>query len=169
VDAIGGGGWGPVATATLMNGRQTEPRFIVGSVNLAEFFVTLAITLTFGLTLGFQNFLWHITIPLIIGGVLVAPVAALVSRRISPKLLMAAVGVLLVLLNGKTALGLAGIPGIPPGQGPPARGTASTLGLTASTTADSAWRCPAWYSSSMAWTTICSSAVVRGLTISTML
>jgi uncharacterized membrane protein YfcA len=103
VDAIGGGGWGPVATATLMTGRQTEPRLIVGSVNLAEFFVTLAITLTFGLTLGFENFLWHITIPLIIGGVLVAPVAALVSRRVSPKLLMVSVGVLLVLLNGKTA------------------------------------------------------------------
>lgn len=103
VDAIGGGGWGPVATATLMSGRQTEPRFIVGSVNLAEFFVTLAITLTFGLTLGFENFLWHITIPLIVGGVLVAPVAALVSRRVSPKLLMTTVGVLLVLLNGKTA------------------------------------------------------------------
>ena len=103
VDAIGGGGWGPIAAASLMTGRQTEPRLIVGSVNVAEFFVSLAITLTFGLTLGFQNFLWHVTIPLIIGGVLVAPVAALVSRRVSPKLLMAAVGGLLVLLNGKTA------------------------------------------------------------------
>jgi uncharacterized membrane protein YfcA len=103
VDAIGGGGWGPIATSTLMTGRQAEPRKIVGSANAAEFFVTLAITITFAVTLGLENFLWQITIPLIIGGVLIAPVAALASRRVSPRMLVAAVGVLLVLLNAKTA------------------------------------------------------------------
>jgi hypothetical protein len=86
----------------LLNGNQTAPRYIVGSVNLAEFFVTVAIALTFALTLGFQSFLWHISLPLIIGGVLVAPVAAYASSRVPPALMGVAVGLLLVVLNVKT-------------------------------------------------------------------
>ena len=102
LDAIGGGGWGPVATATLVTSNQTTPRYIIGSVNVAEFFVTTAIVLTFGLTLGFQNFLWHITLPLMVGGMLIAPVAAYTSSRVSPVLMGVAVGLLLVILNVKT-------------------------------------------------------------------
>jgi uncharacterized membrane protein YfcA len=102
LDAIGGGGWGPVATATLVTSNQITPRYIIGSVNVAEFFVTVAIVLTFGLTLGFQNFLWHITLPLMVGGMLIAPVAAYTSSRVSPVLMGVAVGLLLVILNVKT-------------------------------------------------------------------
>ncbi|MGQ9585619.1 MAG: sulfite exporter TauE/SafE family protein, partial [Anaerolineae bacterium] len=50
-DAIGGGGWGPIVTSTLV-ARGKNPRFAVGSVNLAEFFVTLAESVTFVLTIG---------------------------------------------------------------------------------------------------------------------
>jgi uncharacterized protein len=102
LDAIGGGGWGPVATATLVTSNQTTPRYIIGSVNVAEFFVTMAIVLTFGLTLGFENFLWHITLPLMVGGMLIAPIAAYTSSRVSPVLMGVAVGLLLVTLNVKT-------------------------------------------------------------------
>jgi uncharacterized membrane protein YfcA len=102
VDAISGGGWGPIATSTLVIRNQTTPRYVIGSVNLAEFFVTVSISLTFGLTLGFQNFLWHITLPLIIGGVLIAPVAAYAARWVSPAFLSVMVGLLLISLNAKT-------------------------------------------------------------------
>ena len=102
VDAIGGGGWGPVATSTLMVSNQTAPRYVIGSVDLAEFFVTVAIVVTFGLTLGFQSFLWHITLPLLVGGVLIAPVAAYASSRVPPTLMGVAVGLLLMVLNVKT-------------------------------------------------------------------
>ena len=102
VDAIGGGGWGPISTSTLIARNQSTPRYVIGSVNVAEFFVTVAITLTFGLVLGFQNFLWHITLPLIIGGVLIAPVAAYAARWVSPVLLSVSVGLLLIGLNSKT-------------------------------------------------------------------
>ncbi len=102
VDAIGGGGWGPIATSTLVSRNQTTPRKVVGSVSLAEFAVTVAITLTFAVTLGFQNFLWHITLPLLVGGVLIAPLAAYAARRVPAKALGVAVGLLLVALNLRT-------------------------------------------------------------------
>src|SRR5687767_4000790 len=57
VDAIGGGGWGPMVASTLI-GRGTTPRFAIGSVNLAEFFVTVMITSTFLFTIGLE--LWPI-------------------------------------------------------------------------------------------------------------
>ncbi|MBM3943756.1 MAG: sulfite exporter TauE/SafE family protein [SAR202 cluster bacterium] len=104
VDAVGGGGWGPIATSTLVSHNHATPRRIVGSVSLSEFFVTLSITLTFIFTLGIHNFLWKITIPLLLGGILVAPVAAYVSRRVPGKALGIAVGLLLIVLNSRTVL-----------------------------------------------------------------
>lgn len=59
-DAVGGGGWGPVVTSTLL-GRGVEPRTVIGSVNLAEFFVTLTVAATLVTTIGSD--LW----PIIIG------------------------------------------------------------------------------------------------------
>ncbi|MDZ4158159.1 MAG: sulfite exporter TauE/SafE family protein, partial [Anaerolineaceae bacterium] len=53
LDAIGGGGWGPVVTTTLV-ARGNCPRSTIGSVNLAEFFVTLAVSITFMSTIGFE-------------------------------------------------------------------------------------------------------------------
>src|SRR5262249_22510124 len=51
VDAVGGGGWGPVVTSTLV-AKGNSPRFVIGSVNTAEFFVALATSLTFFITIG---------------------------------------------------------------------------------------------------------------------
>jgi len=99
VDAIGGGGWGPICTSTLVAANRTEPRYVIGSVNLAEFFTTSAIVATFAVTLGLETFLWNITIPLIIGGVIVAPVAAYTCKSVSQTLLGAAVGMIIIVLN----------------------------------------------------------------------
>ncbi|MFX0170108.1 MAG: sulfite exporter TauE/SafE family protein [Candidatus Hodarchaeota archaeon] len=104
VDAFGGGGWGPICTSTLVTANKREPRVIIGSVNIAEFFTTVAIVITFGFTVGFENFLWFITIPLIIGGILAAPVAAYTCKRVPPVLLGTLVGSILIVLNSRTLM-----------------------------------------------------------------
>lgn len=101
VDAIGGGGWGPIVTSTLL-GQGATPRYAIGSVNLAEFFVTLTISTTFFLTVGLS--LWPIIAGLIIGGVIAAPFAALATKHIPDKVLMLMVGGVVMLLSLRTIL-----------------------------------------------------------------
>lgn len=101
VDAIGGGGWGPMVTSTLL-GQGTEPRYAIGSVNLAEFFVTVAISATFLFTIGLD--LWPIITGLIIGGVIAAPLAALATKYLPAKMLMILVGCVIVVLSARTIL-----------------------------------------------------------------
>jgi uncharacterized membrane protein YfcA len=96
LDSIGGGGWGPVVTSTLI-GQGTTPRYAIGSVNLAEFFVTFTISATFVFTIGLE--LWPIISGLIIGGVIAAPFAAYATKSIPPKALMILVGCVVVLLS----------------------------------------------------------------------
>jgi uncharacterized membrane protein YfcA len=96
VDAVGGGGWGPVVTSTLV-AKGNSPRFVIGSVNTAEFFVALATSATFFFTLG-SVYLTAI-VGLVIGGLLAAPIAAVACKHVQPKPLMAAVGVLIVFLS----------------------------------------------------------------------
>ena len=100
-DAIGGGGWGPIVTTTLV-ARGNNPRLTIGSVNLAEFFVTVSESIVFALTIGFVH--WKIIIGLMIGGVLAAPLAALVCARIPRRPLMILVGILIVGLSIRTLL-----------------------------------------------------------------
>lgn len=99
LDAIGGGGWGPIVTSSLL-GQGATPRYAIGSVNLAEFFVTLTISATFFVTIGLS--LWPIILGLIIGGVIAAPFAAFAAKHIPAKLLMLAVGCVVVLLSMHT-------------------------------------------------------------------
>jgi uncharacterized protein len=100
-DAIGGGGWGPIVTSTLVaNGHN--PRSTIGSVNLSEFFVTLAEAATFVALLGLVH--WHVIVGLIIGGAVAAPLAALVCRRLPSRVLMVAVGVVITLLSIRTLM-----------------------------------------------------------------
>ncbi|MBZ0292806.1 MAG: sulfite exporter TauE/SafE family protein [Anaerolineae bacterium] len=98
-DAIGGGGWGPIVTSTLV-ARGGEPRFVIGSVNTAEFFVTLLQAITFFTVLGQV----HVTavIGLIIGGVVAAPAAAYISKNLAAKRLMLLVGLLIITLSVRT-------------------------------------------------------------------
>ena len=94
-DAIGGG-WGPMVTSTLL-GHGTTPRFTIGSVNFAEFFVTVTISVTFLGTIGLE--LWPIIAGLILGGALAAPVAAYAAKAIPDRPLMILVGSVIVLLS----------------------------------------------------------------------
>ena len=98
-DAIGGGGWGPIVTSTLV-ARGEKPRFAIGSVNLAEFFVTVAEAATFFLTLGLVH--WKVIVGLTVGGVLAAPLAAYVCKRLPARALMVMVGTLIIILSIRT-------------------------------------------------------------------
>ncbi|MBI3893295.1 MAG: sulfite exporter TauE/SafE family protein [Candidatus Wallbacteria bacterium] len=96
LDAIGGGGWGPVVTTTLL-ARGGHARNVIGSVNLAEFFVTVAAAATFLATA--QKLEWRAIAGLILGGVVAAPLAAYVTRLLSPRVLATAVGALITGLS----------------------------------------------------------------------
>lgn len=99
-DAIGGGGWGPIVTTTLV-ARGNHPRTTIGSVNFTEFFVTFAQSVTFILTLSFVAY-WKIILGLLLGGMIAAPIAAFATRHIPHKFLMIMVGVVIILLSLRT-------------------------------------------------------------------
>lgn len=96
LDASGGGGWGPVLTSTLI-GSGHGPRYTVGSVNTAEFVVTVASAATFFIELGASPL--HHLVPLVLGGVLAAPFGGWAVKRVSARVLMTAVGALIVTLS----------------------------------------------------------------------
>ncbi|MCD6446282.1 sulfite exporter TauE/SafE family protein [Candidatus Bathyarchaeota archaeon] len=98
-DAIGGGGWGPIVTSTLV-ARGHNPRFTIGTVNLAEFFVTITEVATFITMIGLVQ--WQIILGLIIGGVTAAPLAAYICKRMPSKALMIMVGILIITLSIRT-------------------------------------------------------------------
>jgi len=101
LDAVGGGGWGPIVTSTLV-GRGHEPRMAIGSVNRAEFFVTIVQSATFVFMLGATSL--NVVLGLCLGGGLAAPLAARMARRTKPEHLMIAVGVLIIALSIRTLL-----------------------------------------------------------------
>ena len=99
MDAVGGGGWGPIVTSTLL-GRGRNPRYTIGSVNAAEFAVSFASGITFMLFGGIHG--WQVIIGLILGGVIAAPIAALLVNKIKRKPMMILVGILIIVLSLKT-------------------------------------------------------------------
>ncbi|MDR1074959.1 MAG: sulfite exporter TauE/SafE family protein [Xanthomonadaceae bacterium] len=101
VDTMGGGGWGPVVTSSLL-ARGNDPRRTIGTVNAVEFFVTLTASIVFLATLGLDH--WHIIVGLAIGGVLAAPLGAWFIRWVKPRPLLIAVGILVVGLSIRTLL-----------------------------------------------------------------
>ncbi|HSV74618.1 MAG TPA: sulfite exporter TauE/SafE family protein [Chthonomonadales bacterium] len=100
-DAIGGGGWGPIVTTTLV-ARGNHARFTIGTVNLAEFFVTLVASVTFVLTIGLVH--WQVILGLMLGGAVAAPLAARVCRRVPSRPLMVLVGVLITVISMRTLI-----------------------------------------------------------------
>jgi len=98
-DAIGGGGWGPIVTSTLI-ARGSLPRLTIGSVNLTEFFVTVAEAATFGTLIGLGH--WRIILGLIMGGVMAAPFAAFLCKKLPTRALMIAVGAAIIALQIRT-------------------------------------------------------------------
>lgn len=98
-DAIGGGGWGPIVTSTLISDGNA-PQKTIGSVNLTEFFVTFSEALTFITTIGLVH--WKVILGLMIGGVIAAPLGAILTKKLAPKLLMIIVAVLIIGLQLRT-------------------------------------------------------------------
>jgi len=93
LDAAGGGGWGPIVTSNLLI-QGTAPRMTVGTVNAAEFVLTLAVSATFVFELGVTAFTTA-TVGLLIGGITAAPVGAFLAKRVAPQRLMLLVGLVL--------------------------------------------------------------------------
>lgn len=93
LDSFGGGGWGPLVTSTLISKGRT-PRFVIGSVSITEFFVTLASALTFFGMLGLSH--WQVIVGLIIGGMLGAPLAAKLSGKLPLKTMFIGVGAMVI-------------------------------------------------------------------------
>ena len=102
VDATGGGGWGPVATPSLLVSGRMEPRKVIGSVDTAEVIVAGSASVGFLIGLGGQGFVLPTVAALLIGGIIAAPIAAWLVRVMPAQLLGAAVGGLIVLTNTRT-------------------------------------------------------------------
>jgi len=98
-DAFAGGGWGALVTGTLLSKRK-NPRYVIGSVCLAEFFVVFASSITFFI------FLKHIPIfdvaGLIIGGLIAAPIAARLVGVLPMKTMFLSVGILVICTSAFT-------------------------------------------------------------------
>ncbi len=99
MDAFAGGGWGTLVTSTLIAKRR-NPRYVIGSVCLAEFFVVLSSAITFFILLK--------SIPLldiagmIIGGIVAAPLAARLVGKLPVKTMFIAVGLLVMITSSST-------------------------------------------------------------------
>lgn len=115
-DAIGGGGWGPTVSSAMVGAGQ-EPRRAIGTVNTAEFFLTVAVSATFVWSLvsghwraaeALENHAAAVA-GLVVGGLLAAPFAGLIAKRVPRRVLTTAVGVLLLALACFQGLQLAGL------------------------------------------------------------
>jgi uncharacterized protein len=115
LDAAGGGGWGATVTSTMV-GSGIEPRRAIGTVNTAEFLVTGAIS---------GAFLWALLTGrwqeagdisdhviaiagLVIGGLMAAPFAGFLTKKIPAKTLTLMVGGLIMILSGYQLVKLLG-------------------------------------------------------------
>lgn len=94
-DAAGGGGWGSITTTQLI-ARGVPPRFVVGSVNAAEFLVSLTVTLILLPQVGLTHL--DVVLGLLTGGVIAAPLAARVVKRANPTYARLATGLTIIAL-----------------------------------------------------------------------
>lgn len=113
MDAIGGGGWGPVGTTTLLSTGRLEPRKVVGSIDASEFIVAIGGSVGFLLALGSQGIEWGFALALLVGGVIAAPFAAWLVRHMAPRLLGTAAGGMIILTNSRTILMSVSVEGAP--------------------------------------------------------
>ncbi|MGH3453884.1 MAG: sulfite exporter TauE/SafE family protein [Nocardioidaceae bacterium] len=111
LDAVGGGGWGPVGTTSLLSSGRVEPRKVVGSIDTSEFVVAVGGSVGFLLALGSEGVNWAWAGALMIGGVIAAPIAAWLVRIMPARILGVAAGGLIVLTNIQTFMEWAGVEG----------------------------------------------------------
>lgn len=101
-DSFGGGGWGPIVTSTLINVGRT-PRFVIGTVSLTEFFVTLSSAFAFFLMMGVTH--WQVIVALILGGLIAAPIAAKLVGKMPRKTAFLLLGALVIIWSLKIIWG----------------------------------------------------------------
>jgi uncharacterized membrane protein YfcA len=102
IDAVGGGGWGPVGTPTLLASGRLEPRKVVGTVDTGEFLVALGASLGFLLSLSWSEIPLGTVAALLAGGAVAAPLAAYLVRAIAPRKLGVLAGAAILLTNART-------------------------------------------------------------------
>jgi uncharacterized protein len=132
LDAVGGGGWGPVGTPTLLASGRMEPRKVVGSVDTGEFLVALGASIGFLISLSWRQVPVTLVLLLLAGGLVAAPLAAWLVRRLAPRKLGVIVGAAILLTNFRTLASTFGIEG--------AWRAASYLAIVAVVGALAAWR-----------------------------
>lgn len=104
IDAIGGGGWGPVTTPTLLTFGRVEPRKAIGSVSASEFLVSLAASIGFLAGLGDEGVDAGIVAALLVGGIIVAPFAAYLVKHLPIRVTGTLVGSLVIVTNTRTLM-----------------------------------------------------------------
>lgn len=102
LDSVGGGGWGPIVTSTLVAGGR-DLRYSIGSAHAAKFFVAVVSTITFFFMIGISH--WQIILGLVIGGMVAAPISIWLSTRISIRNGLIFVGLLIIITSIKTLIG----------------------------------------------------------------
>ena len=132
LDAVGGGGWGPVGTPTLLASGRLEPRKVVGSVDTGEFLVALGASVGFLVSLSWRQVPVALVALLLAGGLVAAPLAAWLVRRLAPRRLGVIVGAAILLTNFRTLASTFGLEG--------AWRAASYLAIVAVVGALAAWR-----------------------------
>jgi uncharacterized protein len=109
LDAFGGGGWGPVATPTLLSSGRMEPRKIIGTVDTSEFVIAVCASIGFLFGLSFAEVPWTIVGALLIGGLIAAPIAAYIVRILPTRVMGTAVGGFILVVNANTFFEAVGI------------------------------------------------------------
>nr|WP_197430111.1 sulfite exporter TauE/SafE family protein [Auraticoccus cholistanensis] len=104
VDATGGGGWGPVGTPALLADGRLQPRKVVGSIDTAELAVSVSASVGFLVGLGAAGINWGFALALMAGGLVAAPLAAMLVRHLPAHLLGVLVGGIIVLTNSRTLM-----------------------------------------------------------------
>lgn len=105
VDATGGGGWGPVTTPALLATGRMAPARVVGTMNAAEFIVAVSASAGFLVGLGTAAINLEVLLPLLIGGMLAAPLAAWIAHRLPMRIMGVAVGGMIIFTNSITLSG----------------------------------------------------------------
>ena len=111
IDATGGGGWGPVTTPALLAQGRMAPNRVIGTMNAAEFLVAVAASAGFILGIGLSAIDWRVLVPLMVGGIIAAPIAAWIAHRLPMRIMGVTVGGMIIFTNAFTLMKAFGVSG----------------------------------------------------------